>query len=335
MSRRFNRTSLVQSCASLVAASAALLGADVARAQVKTFAAPFLVQPLGAVAVGRGETTVADSTLGTEAMWWNPAGLARMRKREFAVHYSQTLFSNNLTLAYASPSSALGTIAVLGHIVNYGDIPNTEGGSGTETGISTNRYYVLIASYATPVGKRLSFGLSAKNIRKSFVECSGCENNEVGNTSAIDFGAQYIVPAKFPVSLGASVRNLGPKLQIRDAPQADPLPRVIQAGVQAKLPIAALEMNKTALQVMSDVFLSPAYTSPSIRFGADLTYHELYSLRAGYKYLSATDGNEGGFTVGVGLKYNTLQVNLARRFDSSSNSGEVGAPTYVSLRFVF
>lgn len=334
MNRRFNRESFLQSCASLAAAALTLIAGNSAHAQVNEFAAPFLLQPLGAVAVGRGETTVADSTLGTESMWWNPAGLARMRKREFAVHYSQTLFSNNLTLAYASPSSALGTIAVLGHMVDYGDIPTTEG-SGAETGISTNRYYVLIASYATPVGKRLSFGLSAKNIRKSFVQCSGCESNQTGNTSAIDIGAQYILPAKFPVSLGASVRNLGPKLQTKDELQADPLPRVIQAGVQAKLPIAALETNKTVLQVMSDVFLSPAYTSPSIRFGGDLTYHELYSLRAGYKYLSATDGNEGGFTVGVGLKYNSLQVNLARRFDSSPNSGEVGAPTYVSLRFVF
>ncbi|MEO7998384.1 MAG: PorV/PorQ family protein, partial [Gemmatimonadaceae bacterium] len=309
---------------------------DSAIAQPSTYAAPFLLQPIDARVVGHGEATVADSTLGTAAMWWNPAGMARMRKREFAVHYWQNFLSNNLMLAYAVPSKALGTIGASAYVIDYGTQDVTLDDAVT-IGTLTNRIYLLSASYASPVGKRFNFGLTAKNIRVRVV-CNGCtaeQKDIIGNTSAIDFGAQYLVPTSLPISIGASVRNLGPRLQAKDAPQADPIPLVAQAGVQTRLPIAAFEKNKTVLDVMGDVFVSPAYKSPSIRVGADLTYQDLYSLRAGYKRLSAVDGSEGGLTVGLGLKYNSLQVDLARRFDSSSGVGEAGAPTYVSLRFVF
>ncbi|MEO7361833.1 MAG: PorV/PorQ family protein [Gemmatimonadaceae bacterium] len=313
-----------------------MCAAQSAQAQVNTFAAPLLLQPIGARTVGQGEATVADSSLGTEAMWWNPAGLARMRKREFAVHFSQNFAANNLMLAFAAPSKALGTLGATAYLVDYGtqDVTlDTPGAVGT----LTNRVYVVSASYASPVGKRFSFGLTAKNVRVRVI-CNGCDatgKDLVGNTSGVDFGAQYVMPTTLPLTIGASVRNLGPRLQYKDAAQADPLPRVVQAGMHTTLPIAALAKNNTTLSLMGDVFISPAYQSPSIRVGTDLTYRDLYTIRAGYKQLSKTDGSEGGLTVGFGLKYNSIQVDLARRFDSSSGIGEAGAPTYVSLRFKF
>ena len=321
---------------SIAAASVFVLAAEYAHAQVNTFAAPLLLQPIGARTVGQGEAAVADSSLGTESMWWNPAGIARMRKREFAVHFAQNFAGNNLMLAYAAPSKALGTIGASAYLVDYGTQDVTLEIPGA-VGTLTNRVYVLSASYASPVGKRFSFGLTAKNVRVRII-CNGCDASTrdlVGNTSGVDFGAQYVVPTTLPVTIGASVRNLGPKLQYKDEAQADPLPRVIQAGVHTTLPIKSLAQNNTALNLMGDVFISPAYQSPSLRLGADLTYHDLYSLRAGYKQLSAKDGTEGGLTAGLGIRYNSIQIDIARRFDSSSGIGEAGAPTYVSLRFKF
>lgn len=307
-----------------------------ASAQANNFAAPFLLQPVGARTVGHGEAAVADTMLGTEAMWWNPAGMGRMRKREFAVHFSQTFSATNTMVGIAVPSAALGTIAASALIVNFGDILATDG-SGAVTGTSTNRYYVLAAAYATPVGKRFSAGFTAKHVMLRFV-CNGClvdQPNLIGSSNAIDVGAQYIVPIALPLTIGASVRNLGQALQVKDADQADPLPRVVQVGARSKLPIAALEKNSTSLNVMADLLLSPLLHSPSIRTGADLSYKEMYTLRAGYKYLSSEDGNEGGLTVGVGVRYNSLEFDLARRFDNSANLGESSVPTYVSLRIVF
>ena len=314
---------------------------SVAAAQKENFTAGFLVQPSGARSVGHGETAVADTTLGTEGLWWNPAAMARMRKREVAVHHAQSFQGNADILAFAYPSKALGTIAASVFLLNLGDQVHTDS-VGNDIGLLTSRYYVLSAGYATPVGKHFSAGLTAKTVLVRLGLCSGCppadvNNNQVGSAYALDIGAQYILPIKTPLVFGASVRNLGTKLQTKDEAQADPLPRVLQVGVQGQVPLAALKKNLTTLDLRADVFATPAYTAPSIRVGADLSYQDLYTIRAGYKHIGPNDGVEGGLTAGVGIKYNSFQFDLARRFDASSNSGfgDSGAPTYVSLRYVW
>lgn len=240
-------------------------------------------------------------------------------------------------VAFAAPSRALGTIGASAYLVDYGSLGVTGELDPSVIGGLTNRNYVLSASYASPVGKRFSFGVTAKNVRVRII-CNNCPaniKNDIGNTSAVDFGAQYVLPTALPFTVGASVRNLGPSLQSKDAAQADPLPRVVQAGVNTTLPIKALEKSSTVLRMMGDVFISPAYAAPSVRVGADLSYKDLYSIRAGYKYLGKDDGTEKGLTVGVGLKYNSIQVDLARRFDSTAGIDESSAPTFVTLRFKF
>ena len=70
----------------------------------------FLLVPFGARAVGQGDAVVADTTLGTEAMWWNAAALAWLPKREIAIHHSQTVIANSDMLTFAVPSRVLGTL---------------------------------------------------------------------------------------------------------------------------------------------------------------------------------------------------------------------------------
>ncbi|MEP6835435.1 MAG: PorV/PorQ family protein [Gemmatimonas sp.] len=316
--------------ATLTAATAAV------HAQSTNFGAGFLLQPVGARTVGHGEATAADTTLGTEALWWNPAGMARMRKREFGVHHAQTFLANTDMLAFAYPSKALGTIAASVLLVNYGDIEATDS-TGNAIGLSTNRYYVLSAGYATPVGKHFSAGLTGKKILLRFI-CSGClvsQPNRIGNAYALDLGAQYILPLKAPITIGASVRNLGEKLQAKDEAQADPLPSIIQIGAQGQVPLAALAKSMTTLDLRADLLTSPAYSSPSLRVGADLSYKNQYTLRVGYKQVGQNDGVESGLTAGFGFKYNSVEFDVARRFDASSSIGEATAPTYISLRYVF
>lgn len=248
-------------CARLLVSTLAIVAPIVsAHAQSDNFAAPFLLQPMGARTVGHGEAAAADTTLGTEALWWNPAAMARMRKREFAVHHAQTFGVTTDMLAFAYPSSALGTIAASAMIVNYGQSQGADS-VGNPLGTINSQFYLLSAAYASPIGKRFSAGLTAKSVFMRFV-CSGCEatyRNQIGNTYAIDLGAQYKLPVSFPTTIGGSIRNLGPRLQAIDYEQADPLPRVIQVGVQSKLPIAALEKNNVALDVRGDVMSSPAF----------------------------------------------------------------------------
>src|SRR5215208_1660606 len=84
----------------------------------------FLLLPVGARAVGMGQAVVADQP-GGEAVWWNPAALARAEKREVAIHHSQSLVGTGDALTLVVPSSALGVLAVSANIFNYGEIPLT------------------------------------------------------------------------------------------------------------------------------------------------------------------------------------------------------------------
>ena len=326
-----------RSAALIAAIVVSLTHTSVGVGQASNSAALFLLQPVGARAVGHGETAVADTLLGTEGIWWNPAGMARNRKREVSVHHGQAFFATTDLLAVTIPSKALGTVGAGYFLHAFQDVDATDE-FGNVIGVSSNRYHVLSASYATPMGKHFSAGLTAKFIMIRFL-CNGCEtagNREfIGNAGAVDLGAQYILPTKVPVTLGASIRNLGPNLRAKDAEQADPLPRVVQFGGRMRLPLISLSRRETSLDLMSDVVLSTVYASPSLRFGADLTYKDVYTVRAGYKGLSGADGLERGLTAGVGFKYNSLQVDLASRFDATATLSESAAPTFVSLRFVF
>ena len=292
----------------------------------------FLLVPFGARAVGLGEAISADTSLGSEGLWWNAAAMARMPSKEVAVHHSQTVLATSDMLTLAVPSRVFGTLAIGAYVVDYGDQQATDQNTGQPIGVITNRNYLLALSYATPVGKRLSVGVSYKFLMLRF-SCSGaCGNTPVlsGSSSALDAGVQYVLPTTFPVSVGVSVRNLGPKLQIKDKPQADPLPLVIQGGLAARLPIASLTSAGASLDVSADLLLADALGT-NLGIGASLGFQDAYFLRAGYK---RQQGEGSGPSLGIGLQRGALGIDLSRRFDGlSAQLGET--PTYITLRARF
>jgi len=293
----------------------------------------FLLVPFGARAVGQGDAVVADTTLGTEAMWWNAAALSRLPKREIAIHHSQTVIANSDMLTFAVPSKVLGTLAASAYLVNYGDQQATDSQTGTPIGTITNRNYQLALSYATPVGSRFAAGLTYKFVMLRF-QCSGiCGAIPVisGSTSALDVGAQYVLPTTLPITVAASVRNLGPALQVKDAEQADPLPRIIQVGARTRVPVKALEEAKATLDVSADLVNAAALGGTAGGLGVSLGYREQAFFRAGYKF---QQGQGAGPSVGFGLQRGGFGVDIARRFDAlSAQLGE--PPTYVSIRARF
>lgn len=293
----------------------------------------FLLVPFGARAVGQGQAVSADTALGVEALWWNPAGLARLAKRDVALHHSQTVLANSDMVSLAFPSKVLGTLAVGAYLVNYGDQQATDPYSGQPTGVITNRNYLLTASYATPVGKRLNVGVTYKFLMLRFA-CSGaCGSTPVisGQSSALDVGAQYLLPTPIPVSIGASVRNVGPALQVKDRPQADPLPTVVQVGVRSRVPLAALESAGATLDASLDLVSASALGGLTTGIGTALGYKDQVFLRAGYVQQA---GEGSGPTIGFGVQRGAFGFDIARRFDRLS--AQLGQPpTYIMLRAAF
>lgn len=298
----------------------------------------FLLVPFGARAIGVGEAVSADTALGSEGIWWNPAAIARMPSREITFQNSRTVLapsSNMLTLAF--PSRVIGSLAVSGYIVDYGDQEATDVNSGASVGLISTRNYLISATYATPVGKRLGLGVTYKLLMLRSACAGTCGDFPVlsGRTSAIDVGAQYVVPSAFPLSIGLSVRNVGPKLQVRDQPQADPLPRVIQFGATSRLPIASVTASGASIDVSADVMRAPSavLSADETMFGVgvSLGYKDQYFIRGGYK---KQQGDAGGPSFGFGIQRGAFGLDFARRLDRLSSSlGET--PTYVALRARF
>jgi hypothetical protein len=154
------------------------------------------------------------------------------------------------------------------------------------------------------------------------------------SSSAIDAGAQYAVPGPVPIWLGAAVRHLGPKLQVKDQAQADPLPTRVQIGAAYRVTPLERYSKDIDVRVSADLIDELRLESPSARFGADLGWRKRAHLRAGYVFKESENSEQYGPSIGLGVAAGSLFIDVARLFEGFS--GDVGQPpTYVSLRYLF
>lgn len=297
-----------------------------------TEGALFLLLPIGARAVGGGQAIVADEP-GSEAVWWNPSAIARTTRAEAALHHSTTIIATGDALTVVVPSALLGVVAIGAAVVDFGRQELTDS-LGT-IGALLPRNLVYAVTYATPVGRRFSAGLSYKVVQLR-VDCSGgCAGIPTVSaaSSALDAGMQADLAGIVPVKVGLAVRNAGPRLQVKDTDQADPLPTLAQAGVSYDLPDAARIATDIAIRVNGDVLGDFGSSRRSYRFGSTLAYRDRAFLRGGYVF--ARDEGEGdGPAYGIGLASGNIVFDIARVGRGLSvDSGK--PPTYISLRYLF
>ena len=317
----------------LAVAALAMGAARPASAQgAATEGALFLLLPIGARAVGGGQAIVADEP-GSEAVWWNPAAIARTTRAEAAIHHSTTIISDSDALTVVVPSSLLGVVAIGAAVVDFGKQEVTDS-LGT-IGAVLPRNLVYAVTYATPVGRRVSAGLSYKVVQLR-VDCTGgCAGVPTvsASSSALDAGVQADLAGIVPVKVGLALRNAGPRLQVKDTDQADPLPTLVQAGVSYDVPNAERIAKDIAIRVNADVLADFGSSGRSYRFGSTLAYRDRAFLRGGYVF--ARDEGEGdGPAYGIGLASGNIVFDIARVVRGLSVESDK-PPTYISLRYLF
>jgi hypothetical protein len=289
-----------------------------------------LVLPTGARAVALGQATMAlDGT--TESVWWNPSALARMRGTSAAIHHSQSIGGTADAVAVVANSRMLGSFGVSASLRDFGATTGADQ-SGTEGGTILPRSLIYAATYAAALDK-LSVGLSYKLVQWR-VDCTGPCAGETGilsSTSALDAGAQFSLDPMLPVRIGASVRNVGLRVQVNDEQQADPLPSRVQAGMELRVNALRAIAEGTELLVSADMVSDMRRIDPSPRVGAEVAWQRRIHLRGGY---ASKAGGFGGPSVGVGYDTGNLAIDFARLFDEVSAA--TGAePTYLSVRYRF
>lgn len=326
-------------CHSRSALLALLLASSAAGAQggLSTEGGLFLLLPIGARAVGMGQAAAATVT-GSEAVWWNPAGLAASDKREAAIHHSQSLLGTGDALSVVVPSQLLGTLALSLDVLSFGEFPLTDSlNPNGELGTIIPRNVVYAVSYASGIGRRLGIGLTFKVVQLRF-DCSGAcpaSTSYTATTSAIDFGFRAQLSKSQGSALGLALRNVGLPFQVNDSQQADPLPTRIQGGfaysIPIRLPADGGSTGAVDVLLSADVLETVRLDAHSVRGGAELAYERRLFLRGGYVY---EEGDGGGPSIGLGVVAKNFVLDLGRVVGGlSAEQGQ--SPTHLSLRFLF
>jgi hypothetical protein len=291
-----------------------------------------LIKPGARVgAMGESFVTISD---GATASYYNPAGLAGQRQREFTFMHTKWLpglaLDDNLYygfLGYSQYLEGWGNIGVNLAYFYMGKQIRT-GETGEEEGTFTSYDAVLSVSYGANVSPRIALGVTAKFVQSHLADTgAGIERGSgTGHSIAFDFGILYrsAIPG---LKLGAALHNLGPNITYIDAAQADPLPLNIVVGASYKL----LETEFNDLLLVLDFykplvkrkgsFLQSTFSAWAdeetkqeleqidIHTGLEYTYSSFLALRAGYSY--DKDGDLKTPTFGFGIKYSQFRFDFA------------------------
>ena len=319
-----------------LAALVAWLAAPIVTATAQTNSGALdLLKPIGARATAMGAAYAAEQ--GSEAIWWNPAGIARITKPAFAIdHFENFIVASGDAVSLILPAGAVGVFGLSARLFNYDTIPATSG-TGEETGTTNPRSIALGATFAASFGQRLSAGLSFRVFQFS-VSCLGvCSDVFATNpyTGYLDAGLQFRPSATSPVQFGAVLSNLGPDLQLHDQAQADALPARLHLGVTYQSTSdrwnPALHLKATA-----ELVSSLALSANELHLGSEVGYASASTLlfaRAGMVVQRSTGAGDRGIepAFGLGLSSGRVQVDIARVLESlSTNLGK--PPTYISIR---
>src|SRR5690349_10671039 len=117
----------------------------------------FLLLPTGAIAVGMGQAMAAAKP-GGEGIWWNPASIGGLDKKEMAIHHSKTIAGVGDALSFVAPFNKYVSLAFSANILNLGDQQITDEFNQV-IGVVLPRDVVFAATYAGEFTKRFSAGI--------------------------------------------------------------------------------------------------------------------------------------------------------------------------------
>ena len=264
----------------------------------------FLEIGRGARPVGMGEAFVAMSD-DVNSIYWNPAGLSKIRFSELTVSYLKYIIDiNSGHLAYTMPVR-IGVLGIGIIYLDYGKFDLTTEENPLGVGITYTAYDIAsIISYGFCISNKLAFGLSMKGIYEKIY-------NYDANAVAIDFGVLYKTPIN-NLNLGFVVKNLGVQTKaFIDEKYNLPLAFTLGFawyGFSEKL---RLSVDLTRFyEPISDKIID-------ISAGIEYLWKNLISFRFGYQ----TKGDElktgsskdciTGFSVGLGFKIKRLIIDYA------------------------
>jgi len=291
-----------------------------------------LLIPVGTRDIGMSGATVSTSK-GIEALFWNPAGAARM-PGSAAFYFSHMSYIADIGVDYGAAAvnfAEFGVLAINAKALSIGEIAVTtnENPDGTGTTFSP-QFFNLGLTYAKMLSERVSVGVTATFISERMADVSA-------TGVAFNAGVTYDNLASIEgLSIGLALKNIGPEMsfdggglmyvaEVEDQnrppgyykAEAAPfeLPSTLEFGVGYRYAFDA----QNALQV-AGTFQSNNFADDEYRLGGEYAFQGILFLRAGITMSpeQATPEFIYGPTFGAGLRYQfgTLDLTVDYAFRS-------------------
>ena len=293
----------------------------------------FLLLPVGAEAVSLGRAMTAVRS--TESAFWNPAGLSRLARTELVVMRGDPLAGASTALSWLISRQPIGVLGLSYHLLDGGEQPLVDDQQNVRGTISI-RNHVGIVSVATPLASWLDVGLNLKLVRFN-LNCSGqCDNAGVQASGwAGDVGFQSQPLANLPLRFGAMLAHFGPRFQVVNAAQADPLPTRVRlsAAYEVLRHFSAPEDLSLWVRVEVEDRWKRLGESASFYVGTELVAGSTNEIFLRASRASGEINQTAEIAFGFGLRYEAFELALARSFASSIVQGS--EPVYVSFGIRF
>jgi len=246
--------------------------------------AQFLKLGIGAKSAGMGNAVTAVYN-GTEAIYWNPANLSYLDKKELS--FSHTIWFEDVNyewLSFVLPTTEYGVFGFGLQYVSYGSIDRIDNQQISDGSFSPLDM-ALYLSYATTY-ENIDMGLNLKYIYSKIEQSA--------YALALDLGINYNLSEK--TFIGATLTNLGTDMKFNK--ETEPLPLLFKAGVSHYILdtwLVALDLN------------FPRDNEVYIDFGTEYSFliaeNLNFAFRAGYEGRNKDIPGFNWINLGFGLDY--------------------------------
>ncbi len=283
---------------------------------------------------------------GSEAVFWNPSGIALSAHQEFSFSYVNWIFDTRQgAFAYSFPIENIGSFALQVQYVDFGEFIEAIAvrpyiNTWPDPGITGNTFrpfsYLVGLSYATNLTDRFSVGGSIKFAHESLyngnqvvaqISTGVTEKvNTWANGLMFDFGIRYNTGFR-SINIGASVQNFG--ANVTYAKESHPLPMMFRWGIAGNVigKDALFGYDETnRIGIAFDLFQPNDYEQQE-HAGIEYEYDEVFAIRAGYKF----NYDSEGLTFGAGIKQSLKPFDLSINYGYGSLGEYLGNVHRISL----
>ncbi|MBN1424350.1 PorV/PorQ family protein [Candidatus Fermentibacteria bacterium] len=282
-----------------------------------TTAATFLSVGQGSRAIAMGGAFVAVAN-DVSALYWNPAGAARLNATEFLFCHNEWLADMTFDYVASALPMGNGVIGLSATFLSMGSEPvrtvNEPDGTGEFFDAGS---YAMSAGYSRMLTDRFSFGLMGKVVREYIKDCSS-------TGFALDVGTLFETQWR-GLMVGMSISNFGTKMQMAGNDvlvqvDIDPTQEGNNENINAHLALDRFDMPLVfrvglAMDLLRDVpnnsllisvdALHPNDNTEAVDLGLEYGLANRFFARVGYKSLFMREAEEG-LTAGAGFSLPVL-----------------------------